>query len=98
MARNDVVLLDSIIEKTRASFRTELDDSEVFELFCFDQLLKDYDFSYEELESGWTDGPDDGGVDGFFSIIDGKLATQDCRWGHEKKPPHRCGAVYRTAF
>ncbi len=77
MAQNDVVLLDSLLAKARSRFAAGLDDSEVLELFCFEQLLKDFDLSYEELESGWTDGTDDGGVDGFFILVDGQLATDD---------------------
>jgi len=77
MAGNDVVLLDSLLTKARSRFAVGLDDSEILELFCFEQLLKDFDLSYEELESGWTDGTDDGGVDGFFVLVDGQLATDD---------------------
>ena len=74
MARNDVVLLDSLIEKARARF-PQSDDAEPFELFCFEQLLKDYEPSIDELESGWTDGGNDGGIDGFFVYVDGRIAT-----------------------
>jgi hypothetical protein len=77
MAGNDVVLLDSLLNKARSRFAQGLDDSEILELFSFEQILKDFDLSYEELESGWTDGPDDGGIDGFFVFVDGQLATDD---------------------
>lgn len=77
MARNDVVILDSLVEKARNQLGKAADDSELFELFVFDQVMKDYDLSYEELETGWTDGGDDGGIDGFYVLIDGRLATDD---------------------
>ena len=54
MARNDLVLLDSLLEKSRAQFGDAREESELFELFCFDQVLKDYDLSFEEIESGRT--------------------------------------------
>jgi len=73
MARNDVVLLDSLIEKARSRLGTARKLSEIFELFSFEQILKEYDLSYEELETGWVDGGDDGGIDGFFFLVDGKL-------------------------
>ncbi len=76
MGTNDVVLLDSLVDKARARFGAS-DSSEIFELFCFEQLLKDSEPSYEELEAGWTDGPEDGGVDGFYVFVDGRLATDD---------------------
>ena len=77
MARNDVVILDSLVEKARSRLGKATDDSELFELFTFDQVMKDYDLSYEELETGWTDGGDDGGLDGFYVLIDGRIATDD---------------------
>ena len=77
MAKNDVVLLDSLVEKARSRLGDNRDLSEIFELFCFEQLLKDYDLSYEELESGWTDSTNDGGIDGFFTFVDGRLATDE---------------------
>ena len=76
MGINDVVLLDSLVDKARERFGVS-DPSEIFELFCFEQLLKDYELSYEELEAGWTDGPEDGGVDGFYVFVDGRLATDE---------------------
>lgn len=74
MARNDVVLLDSLLEKSRAQYSVT-DTGELFELFCFDHLLKDYDPSYEDLEDGWTDAGDDGGIDGFFVVLDDIILT-----------------------
>jgi hypothetical protein len=56
MAKNDVVLLDSLVAKARTQIAIARDDSELFELFAFDQVLKDFDPSPDELESGWTDG------------------------------------------
>jgi len=76
MPRNDIVLLDSLVTKARLQLGEQRRESEIFELFCFDQVLKDYELSYEELESGWTDGPDDGGVDGFFVFLDGHLVSE----------------------
>jgi len=76
MARNDVVLVDSLVSKASSYLGPQREESEIFELFCFDHILKDYELSYEELESGWTDGPDDGGIDGFFLFVDGNLMTE----------------------
>jgi hypothetical protein len=75
MARNDIVLLDSLVDKARAQLGESRDRSEIFELFCLNQLLKDFELSFEELETGWTDGEDDGGIDGFYVLVDGVLVT-----------------------
>lgn len=77
MARNDIVLLDSLVQKSQEQLGSGISESELFELFVFDQVLKDYDPSFEELESGWTDGGNDGGIDGFFIFVDDRVATPD---------------------
>lgn len=71
MAKNDAILLDGIIEEKMS---TELlDRGEAFELFAFEQILKSYDLTREEIDTGWVDGKDDGGIDGFFTFINGVL-------------------------
>jgi hypothetical protein len=77
MARNDVVLLDSLVDKSKNQIGKDLKDSEIFELFVFAQILKEFEPSFEELESGWTDGGNDGGIDGFFVFVDGRIATPE---------------------
>jgi hypothetical protein len=77
MAKNDIVLLDSLIAKARLRFDPTLDDSEVFELFSFEQVLKSYEPAVDDLESGWTDGGNGGGIDGFFIYVDQRPATPD---------------------
>ena len=87
MAKNDVVLLDSIVEKSKPQFGAHLDGSELFELFSFDQMLKEYEPSFEELEAGWTDGGNDGGLDGFFVFIDDRIAALDSPTYASKRDP-----------
>jgi hypothetical protein len=88
MARNDVVLLDSLVEKSKAQLGSDREESELFELFTFDQVLKDYEPSFEELESGWTDGGNDGGLDGFFIFVGDRIATPDSPTFASKRSPH----------
>lgn len=73
MAKNDVILLDGIIDERVAEGLPSKERDEVFEFFCLEQLLKDYDLSPDELEAGWVDGRDDGGFDGVFILINGHL-------------------------
>lgn len=75
MAKNDKILLDGIIDE-----RTELNlpstkRDEVFEYLVFEQILKDYDLSKEEIEIGWVDGENDGGIDGFFILVNGHFLS-----------------------
>src|SRR5262245_57310922 len=73
MAKNDTILLDGIIDQRLHDALPSSARDEVFEYFCFEQLLKNYDLSKEEIESGWVDGRDDGGIDGFFVFVNGHL-------------------------
>jgi len=86
MAKNDVVLLDSLIDKSRSQFAVS-DDSELFELYGFNQLLKQHEPSFEDLETGWTDGGNDGGIDGFYICVDDRIATQSAREYALRKNP-----------
>jgi hypothetical protein len=87
MARNDVVLLDSLIEKARPRLGATRKVSKILELFSFEQILKEYDLSYEELETGWVDGGDDGGIDGFFFLVDGRLQIDNNLAAVAKRKP-----------
>lgn len=77
MPSNDLLLLDSILQKNKTTYGTRAEESEYFELFAMDSVLKNYDLSLEDLEDGWVDGGDDGGVDGFYVFIDGLYLSDD---------------------
>jgi hypothetical protein len=73
MAKNDVILIDGIIDQRIADRLPSGEKDEVFEFLVLEEALKDYDLSREELESGWTDGSGDGGIDGFYTLVNGHL-------------------------
>lgn len=75
MAKNDSILIDGIIAQRLADKKPSNDVGEVFEYFSFEQILKQYDLSDEELEAGWVDGQHDGGIDGFFIFVNGHLVS-----------------------
>lgn len=74
MAKNDLILLDSIIDKYVAESKYTTDCGEVFEFFATEQILKDYAFTEQQLLSGSVDGRNDGGIDEFFVLVNGHLA------------------------
>jgi hypothetical protein len=82
MAKNDVILLDGIIDQRLAENLPSAERDEVFEFLCLEQLLKDFDLSRDELESGWIDGRDDGGFDGAYALVNGHLVedVEDFLW------------------
>jgi len=82
MAKNDTLLLDGIIDD-RVSEKLPSDRrDEVFEYLAFEQILKNYDLSTEEILSGNVDGGDDGGIDGIYIFINGHLlaAPESFTW------------------
>lgn len=74
MAKNDLTLLDSILDIYITNGIPSSKSDEVFEYFSTEQVLKDYAFSKEELLQGSVDGRNDGGIDEFFIIVNGHLA------------------------
>ena len=71
MAKNDIVIVDNIVKERINSKTPSSDLGEVFEFFAFEQVLKDYDLSVDQIIDGVTDGRNDGGIDGFYIFING---------------------------
>lgn len=70
MATNDTLLLDGLVDDLLEKEGSS-DRGRVFELFALQQILKEWDLSVDELASGWTDGRQDGGIDGFYVLVNG---------------------------
>lgn len=87
MSNNDVIILDYLLEQRKKDMGISINDDEHFELFVFEQVLKDFDLSYEELLSGQVDGPDDGGIDGFFAFVNDDLLSEDLILDKYRKQP-----------
>ncbi len=73
MAKNDLILIDGIVDQRVADGLPSTQRDEVFEFLVLEETLKDYDLSRDEIESGWTDGAGDGGIDGFYTLVNGHL-------------------------
>lgn len=73
MAKNDKLLLDGIVDDRVAARLPSDRRDEAFEYLVFEQIMKDYDLSSEEVLAGAVDGRGDGGIDGFFILINGHL-------------------------
>ncbi|MDP3279457.1 MAG: AIPR family protein [Nitrosomonas sp.] len=73
MAKNDRLLLDGIIDDRVASKLPSAERGEAFEYLAIEQILKEFDLSTDEILYGSIDGRQDGGIDGFFIIVNGHL-------------------------
>lgn len=77
MPSNDQVILDQVLSQTREGVAESLSESKFFELFCAEQILKDYDLSYDEIQSGLVGGSHDGGIDSVYCFVNGELIEED---------------------
>jgi len=53
-------LLNSVLSKAKENFPACLSDDDIFELYCADNILINYDLDYAEVEGGLIDDPPDG--------------------------------------
>lgn len=77
MNNNDLILLETVLSKSHQSQAPGKKPEEFFELFVAEQVLKDMDLSYEELEAGLVAGANDGGIDGLYVFVNGELVQED---------------------
>ena len=75
MPKNDMILLDGILDTRVEENIPSNQRDEAFEYLVYEQVLKDYDLSKDELLSGSVDGKDDGGIDAIYIFINGHLIT-----------------------
>lgn len=77
MSTNDQILLDQLLDQRLSEIGSGLPESEYFELFSAEQVLKDDDLSYDELEDGIIDGGGDGGIDSIYFFVNDSLFNDD---------------------
>ncbi len=82
MAKNDKILIDGIIDDRIELKLPSNKRDEAFEFFAFEQTLKDLDLSTDEIKAGSVDGRNDGGIDGFFIVVNGHYLSdpQSFKW------------------
>ncbi len=71
MAKNDIILIDGILD----NYHWSENEGENFEFFSLEQILKDYDISEDEINTGIVDGRNDGGIDGIYYLVNNRLIT-----------------------
>jgi hypothetical protein len=87
MASNDKIILDEILKARQAEVDPDASASDYFELFTAEQILKDYDLSYDEIESGLIGDGGDGGIDSVYLFVNDELVHEDPDYTHLKKNP-----------
>lgn len=85
MASQDSILLTALVEQTKNSIAPDMSLSDYFELFTSEQILKDYDLSYDELLGGIVGNGGDGGIDSFYMFVNDTLLHPDYELPDYKK-------------
>lgn len=71
------VVLDEVLKQLKAERAPALTTDKYFEVFCVDQLLKDFDLTYEDISAGIFDGANDGGIDWAYLLLNGAIVNMD---------------------
>ncbi|MBW5480342.1 AIPR family protein [Streptomyces bambusae] len=77
MSANDRVLINQMIEEKRNSRSVALSFDAAFERFACEHALHGFGLSEEEVEAGVIGGSDDGGIDGAYVFLGGRLLHED---------------------
>ena len=66
MTNQKTILLTALIKQLKDDVAPEMKIDDYFEIFSNEQILKEYDLSYEEIMRGTIGSGGDGGIDGLF--------------------------------
>ena len=69
MSENDRIVLKAVLAEQKATKASELSDNAYFEIFTAEHILKDFDLSYDEIQSGQVGTGGDGGIDSMYMRI-----------------------------
>lgn len=87
MSKNDIILLDTFLSDYKTKLSAPISDDKVFELFSAEQVLKQYDPTYAEIEYGNTGGGADAGIDSAYIYINDEFIYEDADFSTYKRNP-----------
>ena len=70
-------ILEKFLEQKREEIDPGFDPSEFFNYFITQEILKDFELSYDEIQNGIVDGVGDGGIDAIYTLVNGELTQRD---------------------
>jgi hypothetical protein len=77
MKNNNQIILETLISQNREEKYPELNEDAYFNLFVSEQIMKDFELSYDELEEGIVDNSGDGGIDAIYTFVNDELIQRD---------------------
>jgi hypothetical protein len=85
MNSSKLAILNEVLKQKKNEIAPQLSDDDFFNLFSCEQILKDFDLSYDELNDGIMEGGNDGGNDAIYTFINGELLEEDTDYNGLKK-------------
>ena len=79
-------ILSQVLLDRNQAIAPEMSPPDFFEVFCAEQATKEYELSYEEIQAGIVDGEHDGGIDSFYTFLDGECVGEEVGFTLPKKP------------
>lgn len=80
-----LTILKEVLTQKKSEIASSMTEDEFFNLFASEQILKDFELSYDELNDGIVEGGSDGGIDAIYSFINGELLEEDTDYTGLKK-------------
>lgn len=77
MATNQQILLETLLSQQKDNLEETLGADDYFHLFVTDQILKNYELSYDEIKEGIVDNGGDGGIDSIYTFVNTELVQRD---------------------
>lgn len=77
MPNNDQILLGELLRQEAENFDEAFTESEFFEFYSANQLLMEYELSYDEIRMGIAGESLDGGADSIYVFVNGDLIKED---------------------
>jgi hypothetical protein len=77
MTTNQQIILNTLLDQQKASLDSNLKEDDYFHLFVTEQVLKNFELSYDEIEEGIVDNGGDGGIDSIYTFVNSELIQRD---------------------
>jgi len=77
MSTNQQIILNTLLEQQKTAMSPSTSSDDYFHLFVTDQVLKNFELSYDEIEEGIVDNGGDGGIDSIYTLVNSELVQRD---------------------
>ena len=74
---NNQIILETLITQNRDELYPNFSINDYFHMFVTEQVLKDQELSYDEIEEGIVDNGGDGGIDSIYTFVNQQLIQRD---------------------